>query len=78
MVLGFKFYLIIRLNTHRGLYNALREVVNSGDIVKTTEIDEHVSNLFLFDFEQSGIHLPEKLRQQVVKINGDILVVGIL
>lgn len=68
--------IVEKLNVHRGLYNVLRQVVESGDIQKTTEIDDHVSKLFLFDFEQCGIHLPEDLRQQVVSINDDILQIG--
>ena len=35
------------------------------DICQTTEVDDHVAKLFLFDFEQNGIHLEEKLRQRV-------------
>ncbi|XP_057331728.1 mitochondrial intermediate peptidase [Microplitis mediator] len=68
--------IVEKLNTHRGLYNSLSRVVESGDIKPTTEIDDHVSKLFLFDFEQCGIHLPEDLRRQVVQINDKILQVG--
>ncbi|KAK0180483.1 hypothetical protein PV327_006120 [Microctonus hyperodae] len=68
--------IVENLNTHRGLYNALLNVVKSGDIQTTTDIDEHVSKLFLFDFEQCGIHLPEDLREKVVKINDNILQLG--
>lgn len=65
-----------KLNTHRELYNVLEHVVKNGDIVKTSPIDDHVSKLFLFDFEQSGIHLPEKERQYVVMLNNYILQIG--
>ncbi|XP_063979777.1 mitochondrial intermediate peptidase isoform X2 [Diachasmimorpha longicaudata] len=68
--------IVEKLNTHRGLYNALLRVVEDGDIQSTTEIDRHVSKLFLFDFEQCGIHLPETLRQEVVALNAHILQVG--
>ncbi|XP_011311357.1 mitochondrial intermediate peptidase [Fopius arisanus] len=68
--------IVEKLNTHRGLYNALLQVVESGDIQCTTEIDNHVSKLFLFDFEQCGIHLPENLRREVVALNAHILQVG--
>lgn len=46
-----------KLNTHSELYNALSHVVNKGDVQKTSAIDNHVTKLFIFDFEQSGIHL---------------------
>ncbi|CAD6242171.1 GSCOCG00009431001-RA-CDS [Cotesia congregata] len=68
--------IVEKLNTHRELYTSLSKVVASGDIVPTSEIDNHVSKLFLFDFEQCGIHLPENLRRQVVRINDKILQVG--
>lgn len=40
------------------------------------ELDRHVSQLFLFDFEQSGIHLPETKRNEVVSLNDSILHLG--
>lgn len=51
-------------------------MVDHGDIVETTAIDDHVSKLFLFDFEQCGIHLEENLRQRVVHLNDRILQLG--
>lgn len=39
-------------------------------------MDRHVAQLFLFDFEQSGIHLPEAQREQVVNLNEFILHLG--
>ncbi|XP_058793516.1 mitochondrial intermediate peptidase [Phymastichus coffea] len=68
--------IVEKLNTNRRLYDALSNVIKYGDIVKTSEIDTHVSNLFLFDFEQCGIHLPEEERRQVVELNDRILVNG--
>ncbi|XP_015587416.1 mitochondrial intermediate peptidase isoform X2 [Cephus cinctus] len=65
-----------KLNTHRELYNALTRVVSKGDVQRTTDIDNHVAKLFIFDFEQCGIHLPEQQRQQVVELNDYILQVG--
>lgn len=64
------------MNTNRELYQALKNVVENGDIVPTTEDDNHVAKLFLFDFEQSGIHLPEKTRTEVVDLNNAILQLG--
>lgn len=39
-------------------------------------MDTHVAKLFIFDFEQSGIHLEEAQRQQVVNLNEYILQLG--
>lgn len=69
-------YFFARLNTHRELFQSLKNVVDNGDKVETTAIDEHVAKLFLFDFEQCGIHLEERLRQQVVHLNECILQLG--
>ncbi|XP_053631220.2 mitochondrial intermediate peptidase [Cherax quadricarinatus] len=68
--------LVEKLNTHRTLYESLRNVVVHGDKVPTTEVDKHVARLFLFDFEQSGIHLDEAQRQRVVSLNESILTLG--
>lgn len=57
--------MICRLNTHRELYQSLRNTAEHGDIVPTNDIDKHVAKLFLFDFEQCGIHLPEDQRKKV-------------
>ncbi|PSN48217.1 Mitochondrial intermediate peptidase [Blattella germanica] len=65
-----------KLNTHRELYSALREVVDSQDKFPTSAVDEHVARLFLFDFEQCGIHLPETDRRKVVALNDSILQLG--
>ncbi|XP_033233751.1 mitochondrial intermediate peptidase [Drosophila pseudoobscura] len=64
------------LNTHKPLYQALRKVVEQGDLKPTTEVDQHVARLFLFDFEQCGIHLPEAERLRVVRLNDYILQLG--
>lgn len=68
--------LVEQLNTHRQLYDNLREVVRNGDIFPTTDVDRHVAKLFLFDFEQSGIHLDETKRCRVVALNEAILTLG--
>lgn len=64
---------LLRLNTHSEIYNSLRNVVNNGDIQETSIVDDHVAKLFLFDFEQCGIHLPESKRENVVQLNDYIL-----
>ncbi|XP_076046390.1 mitochondrial intermediate peptidase [Oratosquilla oratoria] len=68
--------LVEKLNTHKELYDSLKEVVENGDKVPTTAVDHHVGKLFLFDFEQSGIHLDEKNRQKVAALNEAILTLG--
>lgn len=64
------------LNTHTPIFKALQKVVENGDIMETTEVDCHVAKLFLFDFEQCGINLPESQRQKVVRLNDAILKLG--
>ncbi|XP_011875557.1 PREDICTED: mitochondrial intermediate peptidase [Vollenhovia emeryi] len=65
-----------KLNTHRQLYDSLKHVTSNGDTRVTSDIDDHVAKLFLFDFEQCGIHLPEGQRRRVVELNDYILQVG--
>ncbi|GBP49134.1 Mitochondrial intermediate peptidase [Eumeta japonica] len=60
-----------KLNTHIELYEALARSVQQG-----TSGDEHLAQLFLFDFEQSGIGLKERARRQVVHLNDVILQAG--
>ncbi|PNF26134.1 Mitochondrial intermediate peptidase [Cryptotermes secundus] len=68
--------IVERLNTHQELYCALRAIVDGGDKFPMSSLDQHVAQLFLFDFEQSGIHLPETERKRVVALNDSILQVG--
>lgn len=65
-----------KLNTDRELYGALKGASGHNDITHTTPVDEHVSQLFLFDFEQSGIHLDNERRSRVVYLNDFILYTG--
>ncbi|XP_037728638.1 mitochondrial intermediate peptidase [Drosophila subpulchrella] len=65
-----------RLNTHKPIYKALSEVVEHGDKLPTSEVDRHVASLFIFDFEQCGIHLREEERLRVVRLNDCILRLG--
>lgn len=67
---------LCRLNTNQELYCALRAVVDAGDKFPTSLVDQHVARLFLFDFEQSGIHLSETERKRVVALNDSILHLG--
>ncbi|XP_053675991.1 mitochondrial intermediate peptidase [Anopheles nili] len=72
--------IVEKLNTHKKLYHSLRQVVDNGDgdnvFQETTDVDRHVAGLFLFDFEQSGIHLEEAARKRVVYLNDCILQLG--
>ncbi|XP_061709331.1 mitochondrial intermediate peptidase [Cydia pomonella] len=60
-----------KLNTHKGLYEALRDSVK-----RSTSGDQHLAELFLFDFEQSGIQLENNKRKKVVGLNNLILQTG--
>lgn len=66
-----KYVYFFRLNTHKGIYEALRNSVQNG-----TSGDKHLAELFLFDFEQSGIQLEENSRCEVVALNDLILQTG--
>jgi len=68
--------LVEKLNTHRELYAALKGCTGHKDVVETSSVDEHVAQLFLFDFEQSGIHLDNEKRSKVVYLNDLILYTG--
>lgn len=68
--------LVEKLNTNIKLYNALKNVIDKGDCVPMDEMDKHVVKLFLFDFEQCGIHLQEEERKKIVSLNEKLLYVG--
>ena len=70
--------LVERLNTDVALFEALRQSVE-GDSDKDfthEDVDKHVAKLFLLDFYQCGIHLPEAQRERVVELNDSILQIG--
>jgi len=68
--------LVEQLNTNTEIYKELRKVVQEGDSFPTTSLDQHVAQLFLSDFEQSGIHLPEEKRRLAVDLNEYALQLG--
>jgi len=68
--------LVEQLNTHRGIYNALKQAVEMGDLNNESDVDKHVAKLFLQDFQQCGIHLEDKEREEVVQLNDRILRLG--
>ncbi|XP_066148892.1 mitochondrial intermediate peptidase [Euwallacea fornicatus] len=68
--------IVEKLNTNIELYEVLRNAVRNGDFITTSDIDNHVGELFLFDFEQCGIHLSANKRNKVVALNDEILHLG--
>lgn len=62
--------LVEQLNTDRRLYNSLKKSKFND------ELDDHVAKLFLFDFEQCGIHLDDEKRRLVLQLNESILKLG--
>jgi len=62
-----------KCNTNLNLYRSIKHVTDNGDVYNETDTDKHVAKLFLRDFEQSGIHLNEKCREYIVKLNNEIL-----
>lgn len=70
--------LVERLNTDVKLFESLRESVENpaNDNLDCEEVDSHVAKLFLLDFYQCGIHLPDEDRQRIVSLNDSILQTG--
>lgn len=67
--------LVEKLNTNNKLYKALKNAVlfngeNMDSVTKT------VADLFLFDFEQSGIHLHSSHQKQAVKLHEAVIILG--
>lgn len=68
--------LVEMLNTNTSIYEALKRVLVKGDEFGMDEIDQRVAELFMFDFEQSGIHLSKENREMFVRLNESILSLG--
>ena len=49
-----------RLNTNVEIHKSLRNVLDNDDIEPMDSVERRVSELFMFDFEKSGIHLDEE------------------
>lgn len=65
-----------KLNTNLPLYKKLKEAHSlaiRGETSNMDECDKRVCNLFLNDFEQSGIHLDLKTRNKFVNVNDQLL-----
>lgn len=68
--------LVETLNTNQDIYNRLNTAATDGDIFPLDDIDKRVTDLFLFDFQLSGIHLNDLKRDRFVDLNQKILMVG--
>ena len=66
-----------KLNTNIDLYSALKHALTDKTVSgQMDDVTKHVGNLFLFDFEQSGIHLEREKREMAVKLHEMILAFG--
>ncbi|KAJ3037654.1 Mitochondrial intermediate peptidase [Rhizophlyctis rosea] len=69
--------LLSQLNTHPGLYEALKRVLDHPTIGKSLSREERaVAELLISDFEKSGVHMPESTRARFVDLNDRILGLG--
>ncbi|CAG8444848.1 5581_t:CDS:2 [Ambispora gerdemannii] len=65
------------LNTNTELYKVLKRVLSTPRISSHFSDEEvQVANVFLRDFEKSGIHLPSSQREQYVKLSDKIIALG--
>ena len=66
-----------QLNTHRGLYAALKRITADQQLRNSLSPEEaRVTQLLMTDFEKSGIHMPQKTRRQFVELNDRIMALG--
>ncbi|XP_071483988.1 mitochondrial intermediate peptidase-like [Diadema antillarum] len=65
------------LNTNVELHRSLRRLLDSTAVMSSMDKEtQRVAQLFMFDFEQSGIHLEESKRKQFVALNEELLTLG--
>ncbi|XP_041055946.1 mitochondrial intermediate peptidase isoform X1 [Carcharodon carcharias] len=63
-----------KLNTNIELCNSLKNLLNDKEAMDSLDPDtRRVAELFMFDFEISGIHLNEEKRKRVVNLNVQML-----
>ncbi|XP_076001295.1 mitochondrial intermediate peptidase-like [Genypterus blacodes] len=63
-----------KLNTNVELCKSLKNLLNNQDVIAHLDPDtRRVAELFMFDFEISGIHLDEKLRKKAVALHVKLL-----
>ncbi|KAJ8310607.1 hypothetical protein KUTeg_012472 [Tegillarca granosa] len=65
-----------KLNTNTDIHSVLKHILENGDVVPTDELDKRLAELFMFDFEQSGIHLDAEKRTKFVQLNDSALRYG--
>ncbi|KAI9005636.1 hypothetical protein DFJ74DRAFT_691592 [Hyaloraphidium curvatum] len=66
-----------QLNTHQGLYEALKRANSVLEVRSSwSPTEKRVADLLLSDFEKSGIHMAEKQRLAFVHLHDEILRVG--
>ena len=64
-----------KLNTHFELYKSIQDSLNqNGEAMD--DVTKMVAQLFIFDFEQSGIHLEENKRKLAVSLHEAVIVLG--
>lgn len=65
------------LNTNTELHRSLRRLLDDRAVMSSMdEESQRVAQLFMFDFEQSGIHLEESTRKKFVSLNEELLMLG--
>lgn len=63
-----------KLNTNVELCQSLKRLLDNPDVVSKLDPDtRRVAELFMFDFEISGIHLDDKLRKEAVALHVKLL-----
>uniref|UniRef100_H3AS93 Mitochondrial intermediate peptidase n=1 Tax=Latimeria chalumnae TaxID=7897 RepID=H3AS93_LATCH len=63
-----------KLNTNVGLFQNLKHLLDDKDILHSLDPEtRRVAELFIFDFEISGIHLDEEKRKKAVNLNVKLL-----
>lgn len=70
-----------RMNTNLELYNSIKEVSENGDSLCTEEyssMDNFVTQLFIDDFEKSGIHLDEAKVSSIILFGVMFLILKML
>ncbi|XP_076591629.1 mitochondrial intermediate peptidase-like [Chaetodon auriga] len=62
-----------KLNTNVELCQSLKKLLNNPDLAQLDPDTRRVAELFMFDFEISGIHLDDKLRKEAVALHVKLL-----
>nr|XP_039262871.1 mitochondrial intermediate peptidase-like [Styela clava] len=66
--------MVEELNTHSSLHKAMHDVVKDKELMASFDDEtRRVAELFMFDFEISGIHLDSNKRSKAVKLHEEIL-----